>query len=328
MSSRVSLQGEKPREEQTGSTQQDEVQDGLEEEDDDDDEQQEAGAKELTAKSNPRERPPLVATGQMSPFDVRFSQMRARHEFRDGRPLDQAIDLIEPLPWVETSDVREDRPVWYLKAPFPPIQVLQWRCKLRDETTGRPLVDEATGDELYDDEDRWFALDNRRLHCLQKVAVRFWPDKCVIDVAELPSGRQVTRFRELKKFRTLDRGRSVNIGGRMEGETLVRWSWREEVGLKEQDEAKDKGHVLRKRPRRWPLGSEKEGNFGSSQGSYRNDADEDEESSFSLRLQDMPWRGMLGFIALYLAMRSSMRVIAAFYTAWQKQSEGSEGLGG
>lgn len=39
-----------------------------------------------------------------------------------------------------------------LEAPFPPIEVLRWRCKLRDETTGRPLLDDR-GREMFEQED-------------------------------------------------------------------------------------------------------------------------------------------------------------------------------
>lgn len=37
-------------------------------------------------------------------------------------------------------------------------------------------------------EDRWFTLDNRRLYCLQKVAVSLWPDRAVAQVCCLPLG--------------------------------------------------------------------------------------------------------------------------------------------
>ena len=37
-------------------------------------------------------------------------------------------------------------------------------------------------------EDRWFTLDNRRLYCLQKVAVSLWPDRAVAEVCCLPLG--------------------------------------------------------------------------------------------------------------------------------------------
>lgn len=181
-----------------------------------------------------------------SPLDVRFSQMRARHEFRDERTLEQAIENIKPI----EREIDGEK-VWYLQAPFPPIEVMKWRCKLRDGETGRPRLDSRTGGELYDSSENLFTLDNRRLYCLQKVATTLYPKRCVVDIVELPQGAP-TRVRELKKFRTLDRGLSVMIGGRQDGETLMRWSWREAVGLAEdgsEPDEKDCPVYMRRKPR-------------------------------------------------------------------------------
>lgn len=178
---------------------------------------------------------------RISPLDVRFSQMRARHEFRDARLLEDSVSEIRPVRCDEAEGVAGA--TWRLEAPFPPIEVLQWRCKLRDEVTGRPKLDPTTGDELWDASDRWFTLDNRRLYCLQKAAAKLWPERTVIDVVELPPG-PLTRIRELKKFRTLDRGRSILIGGRNEGETLVRWSWRQAAGVAEDAESEEDSSMV------------------------------------------------------------------------------------
>ena len=99
-----------------------------------------------------------------------------------------------------------------LEAPFPSIEVMPWRCKLRDGATGRPRIDPATGGELYDAEDHLFALDNRRLYCLQKAAAAVWPARVLVDVVELPPGVP-SSVRQLKKFRTLNRGQSILICG-------------------------------------------------------------------------------------------------------------------
>eukprot|EP00811_Abedinium_folium_P000014 NODE_10012_length_1383_cov_3.036624.p1 GENE.NODE_10012_length_1383_cov_3.036624~~NODE_10012_length_1383_cov_3.036624.p1 ORF type:complete len:310 (+),score=92.29 NODE_10012_length_1383_cov_3.036624:144-1073(+) len=192
-----------------------------EEEDDDDDDDEDGGSRQR------------LIPEKLSPLDIRFSQMRARHEFRDARPLQQAVDLIVAVRVPEAGLVEEggEPPaVWELRAPFPLIQIYRWRCKLRDEATGRPLRDPSTGGELYDSEERLFTLDNRRLHCLQRAAVEKWPERCVVDVLRRPPG-PLDRSRTIRKFRTLDRGRSVLIGSRTEGESLVRWSWRAAVGL-------------------------------------------------------------------------------------------------
>eukprot|EP00933_Yihiella_yeosuensis_P062675 TRINITY_DN6565_c0_g3_i1.p1 TRINITY_DN6565_c0_g3~~TRINITY_DN6565_c0_g3_i1.p1 ORF type:complete len:316 (+),score=66.40 TRINITY_DN6565_c0_g3_i1:52-948(+) len=272
----------------------------------DKDSEDEDEEEDATSRKNKERRPRTerVANAQMSPFDVHFSQMRARHLFVDGRPLEEAIASIEAVPWVapEGADdtAAEDKPVWLLKAPFPPIEVLESRCKLRDEATGRPLIQSETGDELWDIEDRWFSLDNRRLHCLQKVATTLWPAKVVIDVCKVPSGA-VTKARQLKKFRTLDRGKSVFIGGRKEGETLVRWSWKEAVGLKEDSTAEPQGVALRRRqPRRvHPL--DPRNAHLRRQG--RQDEEDEEDDSFASRIQDMSYGGFLAIFAFYILLR-------------------------
>merc|ERR1719183_2792469 len=94
------------------------------------------------------------------------------------------------------------------------IEVIRWKCKLRDSNTGRPKVDPVTGEDLYDSQEHWFTLDNRRLYCLQEAALRIWPERCVAEVAVIISGPHA-HMRELRKFRTLDCGRSAKIGSRV-----------------------------------------------------------------------------------------------------------------
>jgi len=198
-----------------------------------------------------KHRPPreqLEPNMQISPFDVRFSQGRASPEFRDGRLIEETLQLIKAI---RCEDSKQEPGTWRLEAPFPAIEILQWRCKLRDELTGRPRLDPKTGGELYDGESKWFTLDNRRLYCLQRVAAKLWPDKAVVDVVELPPG-PLTRARQLKKFRTLDRGRSIMIGARHSSEPPVHWCWRRTVGAEteESEPDADKCFVhLRRRPR-------------------------------------------------------------------------------
>merc|ERR1719188_1511434 len=104
---------------------------------------------------------------------------------------------------------------WLLEAPFPPIEVLPYQCKLRDEH-GRPLLDTETGGEIWDAEDHTFTLDNRRLVCYQKAAAALWPERAVVEVIELPP-QSLTRMRQVRKFRTLDSGKTVMMGSRLAG---------------------------------------------------------------------------------------------------------------
>lgn len=232
--------------------------DGEGDEDVDDDEADAPAQLPAGRKRAARESSPVAPNMRISPFDVRFSQMRVRESFRDGRLLHETIQQIE----ARRCDVDADKassacadspnPCWLLEAPFPAIHILQTRCKLRDEQTGRPRLDAETGRQLYDPEDHWFTLDNRRLYCLQRVASALLPAQVYIDVVELPPGA-LSSGRHLRKFRTLDRGRSIHIGAR--DETLTRWSWREAAGLCEtgdqnsEPDAESRDVQIRRRPR-------------------------------------------------------------------------------
>eukprot|EP00446_Apocalathium_sp_SHHI-4_P053618 CAMPEP_0177375774 /NCGR_PEP_ID=MMETSP0368-20130122/44876_1 /TAXON_ID=447022 ORGANISM="Scrippsiella hangoei-like, Strain SHHI-4" /NCGR_SAMPLE_ID=MMETSP0368 /ASSEMBLY_ACC=CAM_ASM_000363 /LENGTH=441 /DNA_ID=CAMNT_0018839471 /DNA_START=43 /DNA_END=1367 /DNA_ORIENTATION=+ len=192
---------------------------------------------------------------RICPLDVRFSQFRARSAFRDGMLLSESMEQIRVVPLKgEGSAAAPPLPPpllgpdgkqqggggaqdqeydVLLVAPFPPIEVLPWRCKLR-LSSGRPMLDKTGEHEVYDSEDRWFTLDNRRLFCLQKAAVAQWPLRAVVDVVELPGGPLI-RQRQLKKFRTFDRGASILIGPKAAEEPPARWSWREALGLEAED---------------------------------------------------------------------------------------------
>jgi len=163
------------------------------------------------------------ATTQMCPLDLRFSQRKMRNVFADGGLIADSAELVKA---VRRTPSEEDiyGAQWKLEAPFPPIEVLRWRCKLRDETTGRPLTDPKTGKELYEPEESWFTLDNRRLYCLQIAAMRKLPDRCTADaVAEI---RKERRMREIRKFRTQDGGLSIEVGSVVDGVPFTRWCWR------------------------------------------------------------------------------------------------------
>jgi len=170
---------------------------------------------------------PRAAKLRMDPLDVRFSQTRIRHLFRDRRKVTEAAANISAKPCSQ-SEAKEYGVRWRLHAPFPDMEVIRWRCKLRDEKTGEAKLDPTTGKEMFDSEERWFTLDNRRLYCLQEAAVRLLPDRCLVDVAEVRGGTHIG-LPELKKFRTLDLGRSILIGSRSDAMPNVRWSWKDEA---------------------------------------------------------------------------------------------------
>jgi hypothetical protein len=253
----------------------------------------------------------------MSPFEVHFSQRRARHEFRDGRSLAEAVDLITAVRCGEAGS-----PQWRLEAPFPPITILPWRCKLRNEHTGRPLVDPKSGGELYDSVDRFFSLDNRRLYCLQLAASKLWPEPVVIETRELPPG-PLRRVRELKKFRTLDRGRSVYIGGRNEGETLVYWSWRQKVGLQEEVEVEPDADNSLVQMRRRPRPEHRSAQTRAPRSARNKVTAQKHGDSLGGKCLwwdylpgGNPWTGILLFICVYSGIRLTAKLVSSGFTAY------------
>uniref|UniRef100_A0A7S0ZQL1 Uncharacterized protein n=1 Tax=Noctiluca scintillans TaxID=2966 RepID=A0A7S0ZQL1_NOCSC len=167
----------------------------------------------------------------LSPLDIHFSQAHIRPDFQDGAPVEESVAQIRSELCSEALDLSPALSTsegwWLLRPPFPEIQVIQWRCKLRNED-GSIKVD-AEGSELYH-ELEWYTLDNRRLYCLQKAAVALWPVecRCLVTVVRQQDGN----CREFRKFRTPDCGRTVGIGHK-ETRELPRWSWRQTAGLPE-----------------------------------------------------------------------------------------------
>jgi len=162
------------------------------------------------------------ATTQMDPLELRFSQRKMRNVFMDGRLIDDSIPQVNAVRR-SAEDAKTYGAHWRLEAPFPPVEVCRFRCKLRDETTGRPLIDPETRQERFEAEESWFTLDNRRLYCLQKAAVKLLPERCTVDaVAEI---RKERRLREIRKFRTLDNGKSIEVGSVVDGVPFETWSW-------------------------------------------------------------------------------------------------------
>lgn len=204
----------------------------------------------------------------VSPYDVRFSQYRIRAEFQDGRTIEETQAQTEAVPYSErtASSTTEDVPAGgpdaqapgaaneiedvaclgdiedlsadrgkeflLLKAPFPQIEVTRWRCKLR-EADGSPKIDADSGLELYACEERWFAFDNRRLCCAQRVAAELWPREVRMYVIVIPPA--LARSRELRKFDTKTAGSSVLIGRRNSMDDAEKWCWRTRVGLPAED---------------------------------------------------------------------------------------------
>lgn len=198
----------------------------------------------------------------LSPFEIHFSQTRIRPEFQDGRTLDETTLQLSAVPWrqggeegaedmeAELDEEAEDLSefgagdVLLMRVPFPRIEVIRWRCKLRD-ADGTPKVDPSTGLNLYSKEERWFTFDNRRLCCMQRFATTLWPQQVRCEVIELSPS--VARTRELRKFDTRTLGQNITVARRDEPAIDV-WCWRTAVGLPQKqldDDAVGLPHSLR-----------------------------------------------------------------------------------
>lgn len=165
----------------------------------------------------------------LNPLSVRFSQPRIAPHFRDGHLVkDTAAEVFE-MPLLDAASAgkteshsAEGTPPYdmVLVPPFPPIRVISWLPKLR-RPDGQAKKD-ANGDQLLGRR-AWFSLDNRRLHSMQVAAAKRWPMRCVIIVhciEEVPG----TTIKELRKFRTITEGRSVEVGMRTCDTMSFTWS--------------------------------------------------------------------------------------------------------
>merc|ERR1719401_798782 len=74
-----------------------------------------------------------------------------RNVFADGKLIDESAELVRAVRRPPDEAEIYGAP-WRLEAPFPPIEVIRWRCKMRDDATGRPLVN-VDGSEIYEDEE-------------------------------------------------------------------------------------------------------------------------------------------------------------------------------
>lgn len=173
----------------------------------------------------------------LSPLSVHFSQNHIRPEFQDGRLIDDAAKdmAYRHLAPVPANEARESQDFeipecdWcLLEPPFPQIEVIHWRIKLREDDGSYTL--DADGNELHG-ELEWYTLDNRRLYCLQKAAISLYPKevRVLVKVIRQEDGS----CREFRKFRSVDRGRSISVGHR-DSTVGPRWSWRAEAGLPEE----------------------------------------------------------------------------------------------
>eukprot|EP00928_Gymnodinium_smaydae_P022700 TRINITY_DN18981_c0_g1_i1.p1 TRINITY_DN18981_c0_g1~~TRINITY_DN18981_c0_g1_i1.p1 ORF type:complete len:612 (+),score=86.48 TRINITY_DN18981_c0_g1_i1:60-1895(+) len=144
-----------------------------------------------------------LVTPVLNPLSVRFSQARINPSFSDGAEFQGAIDEC-----MHVSCLVNGKDRVFLRTPFPPIEVVAWRPKLRNPD-GTALKDSASGAPVFGDE-RWFTMDNRRLYCLQRAALAVWPRLCCMSVniiESVPGDRKI-----MGKFKTTTEGASICVG--------------------------------------------------------------------------------------------------------------------
>lgn len=256
----------------------------------------------------------------LSPLEIHFSQSHIRPDFQDGlsvletatamqapehRQKFDKLQIGEANEWEAVGVPVGDGHWWLLQPPFPGIEVIQWRCKIRAED-GSLKVDEQ-GCELYGERE-WYSLDNRRLYCLQRAAAALHPIevRCVVSVIRQEEGN----CREFRKFRTPDRGRTVALGHR-DALDLPRWSWRRDLGLP--DEVLSCGSTIAKPRRRGPNSGR-----GQAQSGGRRGASDDEEGS-SGGMREFAMNASI-FILVYVALRLSFYVANQLYGAVDVQT--------
>lgn len=166
---------------------------------------------------------PLFEEKLISPLVIRFSQARIRPTFQDRRTVQSSLDEIQYPEVMEDSNIARQYDI-LLDAPFPPIEIIRWKPKLRDQE-GNALK-HCRGQEFFGEE-CWFTFDNRRLYCLQAAASRQWP-KRVAAVARVMYDIPVQKS-AVKKFKTSTSGRSIVISRRNDVVPRGHWDWVESV---------------------------------------------------------------------------------------------------
>jgi len=163
---------------------------------------------------------PLYEEKLINPLALRFTQEHIRTTFRDGRPVEPTVEEIEVMPGIGDYDV-------ILRAPFPHIEIIRWSPPNHGRHAAASAADsDSTMDHPdAEREHHWFTLDNRRLYCLQKVAVSLLPKRAAAVVEILYADPGAVR----RKYDSETQGWSVSISHSTKCAPICRWSWQEQV---------------------------------------------------------------------------------------------------
>merc|ERR1719491_2398061 len=114
--------------------------------------------------------------------------------------VDATTEQIEAHPGMGDYDL-------VLHAPFPQIEIIRW------------------GVNACEQGGHWFTLDNRRLYCLQRAALKHWPQRVAAKVEILYADPGAVR----RKYDSTTLGASVTVAHSCKDAPLFRWDWRVHV---------------------------------------------------------------------------------------------------
>lgn len=172
----------------------------------------------------------------LNPLAIRFTKVCIQSDHCEK----DAIGQIVATKFTRPEDAEKANAMTFLDAQFAPIQVFRHGDRMRD-LTGQYCTS-GDGNYLVASE-RWLALDNYRLYCMQRVAAEMWPTPVVIPVQVLNLDSEDVCRRI--NFRILDRDCGAQGNGELtlydplkeitkrpiwkNGDQFGRWSWEEYV---------------------------------------------------------------------------------------------------
>jgi len=155
---------------------------------------------------------PIYEEKLISPLAVRFTQDHIRTTFRHGGDVEALVEEVKATPGVGGYDL-------VLRAPFPAIEVVRWSASRRHREQTEAEIAFGAMDE------HWFALDNRRLYCLQRAAVSHWPLRVAVAVEILYTDAGHMK----RKYDSTRAGQSVTMMQHNSDTPDSRWDWRQAI---------------------------------------------------------------------------------------------------
>lgn len=169
----------------------------------------------------------------VNPLSLRFSQAVIYRTFHNGLNVDDVIGEIRgrhipaESPFGAYCPRRAAQANVHLFAPFPYIRVLSGNRNLKylDGRGSQP-------DQVSEEQELLYTIDNRRLYVLQQAALRRWPKRCLVDVFVM---ERLPYKRHARKFDNYKDGYTVQLGHGRNSSDITMWCWFEQACLREQE---------------------------------------------------------------------------------------------